>query len=279
MTLQPYDYYAEVGDQKAYSRWNASMKYFVGGCGIVGALIGLAVAKTGGAVIGAFAGGVIGYGIFRAIVYSSSENTADELYRFDWCQARGMTYKGDDYFPADAPYAHRGDKQKATDAYEGEWNGLQTLFYNFTYTEKGDSDDPDTDYDFKIMRLSGRELPIERLTMHQRGFMNKFKWVDSLQGALTKEKPISLESAAFNEKFDLTIDDKADEIWIRRIFDPATIQMLVDGSFTIPDLRYYDWSWWFVDREHFKTSELEQWVTRQQTAAKAVELLSRVQNL
>jgi hypothetical protein len=129
------------------------------------------------------------------------------------------------------------------------------------------------------MRLTGRELPIRRLTIHQRGMLNKFKFVDSLQAKFSSEKSVSLESVAFNEKWDLTIDDRADEIWIRRIFDPATITALNDGSFTIPDVQYYDRSWWFVEREHFKIEELEMWPPKQKLAADAVELLSRVQTL
>lgn len=280
MSLQPYEHYANLGTADANRRWEARMKWFVIVLALVGIGIGFAVGKSIGVpVLGAFAGAALGYGIFRLAVYSSAKSTADDLYRVDWCQDRGMSYIGDDFFPQNAPYARSGDKQKATDAYEGQWNGLNTLFYNFTYTEKGGSDDPDTDYDFRIMRLTGRELPILRLTIHQRSALNRFKWVDSLQGKLTKEKPISLESVAFNEKFDLTIDDGADEIWIRRIFDPATIQSLVDGSFTIPDVKYYDAAWWFVERGHFATRDLDEWIPKQKLAANAVELLSRVQDL
>jgi hypothetical protein len=280
MALQPYEHYAEIGSQNAYDRWTPKLKFFAVGSSLVGIAIALAITRNiQYSALAAFAGAAVGYAIFRAVVYTAASNTADHLYRTDWCNEREMTYMGDGDFPANAPYAQRGDRRKATDAYEGDWNGLHTLFYNFTYTEEGDSDDPDTDYDFKIMRLTGRELPIDRLTMHQRGFMNKFKFVDSLQGKLTKEKPVSLESVEFNEKWDLTIADNADEIWIRRIFDPATITALNDGRFTIPDVQYYGNAWWFVEKEHFKTEELEIWPTKQRLAADAVELLSRVQSL
>jgi hypothetical protein len=212
-------------------------------------------------------------------VYSSAASTADDLYSAQWCIERGATARGDDYFPNNAPYAKSGDRRKATDAFEGNWNGLDALFYNFTYTDEGSGDDSDTDYDFQILRLTGRELPIRRLTIHQRHFLNKFKWVDALQAQLTPERPVSLESAVFNEKWDLTVDDGADEIWIRRIFDPATIAALVDGQFTLPDVQYYDRSWWFVDKGHFKIEDLEAWLPKQKLAANAVELLSRVQSL
>lgn len=279
MTLHPYEHYAQIGTETAYSKWDSRMKIFV----VVCALIGLAVAVAASgqiatAVFGAFGGAAVGYLIFRVVVHSSASGTADELYRTDWCAERGMHYLGDDNFPQNAPYARSGDSRKATDAFSGTWNGLETFFYNFTYTDE-DHDDPDTHYHFKIMRLTGRELPIRRLTIHQRGMLNKFKWVDNLQGMVTSERPISLESVAFNEKFDLTIDDQADEVWIRRIFDPATIQSLVDGGFTIPDIQYYDRAWWFVEREHFAMRELDEWIPKQKLAAEAVEHLSRVQSI
>jgi hypothetical protein len=280
MALQPYDHYAEIGTRSANERWNPRMKFFVGVLALIGIGVALAIAREiQYPVLGAFVGGAIGYGIFRVVVYTSASSTADDLYSADWCAERGMRSLGDDSFPNNAPYAKSGDRREATDAFEGEWNGLQTLFYNFTYTDEGSGDDADTDYDFKIMRLTGRELPIRRLTIHQRGMLNKFKFVDSIQSALTNEKSISLESAAFNEKWDLTIDDNADEIWIRRIFDPATITALNDGRFTIPDVQYYDRAWWFVEKEHFQIEELEIWPAKQKLAADAVELLSRVQTL
>ncbi|MGK2878480.1 MAG: hypothetical protein ACSLFF_07890 [Solirubrobacterales bacterium] len=280
MALKPYSHYAEAGTTAAYERWNSKMKFFVAGLAILGIGVALLIARSiEFPVFGAIAGGLFGYLVFRLVVRSSAAASADQAYSADWCKERGMRSLGDDTFPNNAPYAKSGDKREATDAFEGEWNGLQTLFYNFTYTDEGSGDDSDTDYDFKIMRLTGRELPIRQLTIHQRGFMNTFKFVDSIQEALTSEKSVSLESGEFNEKWDLTIDDGADEIWIRRIFDPATIAALNDGHFTIPDVKYYDRAWWFVEKEHFSIDELETWPGKQKLAADAVELLSRVQTL
>jgi hypothetical protein len=281
MSLQPYEYYAGIGTANANKKWESKLPWFLGGFAVVGALIGQLVGKqlvflAGGALIGA----LIGYGVFRLVVYLRAASTADDLYRADWCTARGMTYWDDFVYPPDAPYATSGDKRRATDAYEGTWNGLPTLFYNFTYTDVDpDPDDPDRDYDFRIMRLTGRELPIQRLSIQRRSAINRFEWADKLQGAMTRERPVSLESAAFNETFDLTIDDQADDVWIRRVFDPATIQGVLDGSIPMADIRYYNWAWWIVERGHFKTRDLEQWVGVQKTAADAIAVLSRVQGL
>lgn len=280
MSLQPYEKYAEIGTSNANKRWGSRMIYFAVGFALVGGAIGYAVAEAAGGGGGALVGALLGYGVFRLVLYQSAASTADDLYRVDWCAERGMKFLGDNVFPPDAPYARSGDRRRATDAYQGVWNDLETLFYNFTYTDEGtDSDDPDTDYDFHIMRLSGRTLPIARLGFQRRSGLNRFEWADKLQGKMTKERPVSLESAEFNDQFDLTIDDAADDVWIRRIFDPATIQGLLDGTLKIPNLSYYNNAWWLVAREHFKTRDLEGWVPVQKTAADAVALLSRIQTL
>jgi hypothetical protein len=276
--LEPYAHYAELGNQNANSRWGKRLRWFVAGFAIVGVVaFVVATGSVAGAVFGAAGGAALGYGIFRLVLYGSAASSADDLYQADWCKERGMRSVGDDYFPNNAPYAKSGDSREAKDAFEGSWNGLDTLFYNFTYTDE--TNDSSTDYDFKIMRLTGRELPIRRLSIHRRSAINKFAMFDKLEAALTPERSISLESVGFNEKFDLTIDDGADEIWIRRIFDPATIAALLDGSFTIPDVKYYDRAWWFVEREHFDIKDLDEWIPKQKVAANAVDLLSRVQNL
>ncbi|MFT4050163.1 MAG: hypothetical protein QM648_10060 [Solirubrobacterales bacterium] len=281
MSLQPFEHYEAIGTADANSRWNARMKWFVVGFALAGIAIGYAVGKNiGYPVFGAFAGGAVGYGIFRWFLYDAASDSADDLYQADWCQVRGMTSRGDDYFPNNAPYAKSGDRRKATDAFEGTWQGMDTLFYNFTYIDRRtDSNGThETRYNFKIMRLTGPVLPIQRLSIHQRGAFD-LKLFDSLQGKFSGMKPISLESAEFNDKFDLTISDEADEIWIRRIFDPATIAGLVDGSFRIPDVKYYDRAWWFVEKDHFRIRDLEEWVGKQAAAAGAADHLSRVQDL
>ncbi len=281
MNLGPYEHYAAIGTEKATQRWGSWMIFLVVGfllAGMIGA--GLVTRQLQYGLAGAVVGGLLGYAIFRLIVYNSAKRSADELYTFDWCSARGMTHRRDGVFPPDAPYASSGDEREAEDIFEGTWNGYETLFYNFTYTVRArGKDQSDEHHEFRIMRMRGATLPIARLTIHQRSAANRFKWVDKLQGAFTPERPVSLESAEFNAKFDLTIDDDADDIWIRRIFDPATIADLVSGDFTIPDLRYYNGCWWLVERGHFEISELEQWVPRQALVARAADHLSRVQSL
>ena len=67
MPLQPYVHYAEIGSRSAYERWNPRMKFFVGVLALIGIGVALAVAREiQYPVLGAFVGGVLGYGSFAS---------------------------------------------------------------------------------------------------------------------------------------------------------------------------------------------------------------------
>lgn len=261
-----------------FARWQ---KWLVIGLAIAGAAVGGFAGKELayvfiGLVIGALLGGML----HKVLVHSSATSAADKAYLHAWCAHHGLRPSAATA-PGNAPYAKSGHRQRTFMAIEGERAGLQLLFYNFSYWTKSGSgkDQSETEHRHRILRLTGVQLPITRLTIHERGFMNRFATIDKLQGAVTRERPISLESVAFNEKYDLTIDDTADEIWIRRIFDPATIAAVINGQLHIPDLRYYDGAWWLVEDAHLDEPHLDVVLNWHAEAAAAIEHLSRVQTL
>ena len=285
MPLAPYEEYEKrAGDQAEakYKRWLIPLAVIFGliGAGIGGVAGG--ASRLTGIVVGVVVGLLLGALIHRLIVHFSASSSAAAAYTADWCTENGCKNLGDDFSPSNGPYHNSGHRRKATDAIEGQFGELDTLFYNFSYwTESTDSDGntTETEHPYRIMMLTGKSLPIARLSYSTRGFMDRFRTLDKLQGALTPERPIELESVEFNKKFDLTIDDKADDIWIRRIFDPATIQACVDGQINIPNLRYYDAAWWLIEDKHYKAKELDTLKPWQARAAVAVDHLSRVQDL
>lgn len=280
--MKPYEVYAEAADAAAYEKHKKWLPTLGIVWLVIGGVIGGASAGAAGLFLGAVLGFALAYGIYRFILYSSSQSTADDLYTADWCKENNCHNLGDGVAPPNGPFHNSGKRQKAWSAIEGDFNGLHTLFYNFSYwteSSDGDGSSTETEHPYKIMRLTGRDLPIDSLSFAKRGFMNKLKMFDKIEGAMTKERPVEFESVEFNKLYDLTIADTADDIWIRRIFDPATIQACVNGTLVLPDLKYYDKSWWIVEAKHFKAKELEALKPWQAQAAKAVEALSRVQTL
>lgn len=285
MALRPYAEYDKAADAEAYAKHKKWKPILAVVLGAVGGVAGVALSprsQAPGAAAGLVAGAVVGYLVYRLILYTSSKSAADARYTADWCAHHGMTLLGDDASPANGPYADSGVRQRSYRAVEGPLGGVHTLAYNFSYwTRSTDSkgNTTETEHPYKIMRLTGIDLPIARLTIHERGFMNRFEVFDKLQGKLTAERPIKLESVEFNEKYDLTISDDADDIWIRRIFDPATIAASTSGQIHIPDLKYYDKAWWFIESGHLDAKHLEKLVEWNAKVVPAVQHLARVPNL
>ena len=60
------------------------------------------------------------------------------------------------------------------------------------------------------------------------------------------------------------------------MFDPPTIDALVSGTFEIPNIRYYDGTFWLVESGHYDAAELDQMLEWQGRGTRAISHLARV---
>jgi hypothetical protein len=284
MPLAPYEEYDKRADGQAEAKYKRWLIPLVAMFALIGGAIGGGTSGDSwliGLLIGAAIGMVAGWLAHRVLIGVGSSNAAAQQYTDDWCIENGCQFRGDNYSPENGPHHSDGFKRKATDAVEGKLGEFDVLFYNFSYWTKSSNGKTTTDVEhpFRIVRLTGKTLPIARLSWSKRGFMGRVALFDKIAEVATPERHVSLESTEFNDKFDLTIDDKADDIWIRRIFDPATIQACLNGTINIPDLRYYDGAWWLIEGSHFHAKDLDTMKEWQARAAVAIDYLARVQEL
>ncbi len=272
MTPGPYEQYELIAREEAdrkYKGWTLPLMGICAAvCGAIGYFVqnGRIVGVAVGVAIGVFLGYVIQFGIRR----TSAGNTAETRYRADWCAENGCTVIGV-FDPPNGPYASSGHRQRSSDAIQGVINGLPTVLYNFS---KGGSSE--TEHPYRILCITGAELPVASLSFNERSALNRFRVFDKLDAALTSQRGVELESIEFNEKFDLEVSDGADDVWLRRVFDPSTIEALVRDTSAIPNLQYYDRSFWFVDRGHYEARELDAMKAWQGTAVAGISLLTRI---
>lgn len=277
---RPYQQYLDdardAADRK-YQKWLLPLIF-------LGAAIGAAIA--GGissgridAILGGLVGGaLVGAGLQWVIRRVSAGESAEEAYRADWCAEHGCTVIGV-FNPPNGPYHNSGHRQRSCDAIQGPMNGLSTVLYNFSYwtkqhNSKGGSSE--SEHRYTIFCIQGPVLPVASLSFGRRGAMNRLRVFDKLDSALTGQRAVELESIDFNETFDLEIDDHADDVWIRQVFDPPTIDAIVSGSFEIPNLQYYDRTFWLVRNGHYEAAELDAMLELQGRAARAIAHLARV---
>ncbi|HEV7918981.1 MAG TPA: hypothetical protein VGO97_05320 [Solirubrobacterales bacterium] len=275
MTLRDYSAYADEARQAANARYKQWMIPLV----VAGAIAGGLIGSFGGTdvvqiVIGALAGAVAGLLLHALIKYFSADSQADERYTADWCLEHGCRHlESFDGLP-NAPYANSGHSRRSTDAIQGVLNGLPTLFYNFKYTTGSGKNQ--TTHHHKIMQISGPTLPVASLNFNRRGPVN-IRMLDRLDSTVTSQRHVELESIDFNEKFKLEMDDHGDDVWVRQVFDPVTIDALVTGTLDLADIRYYDGAFWMVDDGQYDADELNGMLGWQIRGAAAVRHFCRVQ--
>lgn len=278
MTLQPYEQYERAARTEAarkYRRWTLPLMML---CAAIGGIIGsYARPGTEGIAAGIVIGALAGLLIQLAIRYFSAAEAAEDKYTADWCAENGCTVL-DKYEPANGPHADSGHRQRGSDAIQGPLNGLPTILYNFSYwtQQSNGKTTTETEHPFKILQIQGPQLPIASLSFGTRDFLNRFRVFDKLDTAFSSQRAVELESIEFNEKFDLEIADTADDIWIRQVFDPQTIDALASGTLAFPDLRYYDNCFWLVETGHYQARRLDEMKAWQGRAAAAIGQLSRV---
>lgn len=280
MSPGPYDEYvtrARAQSKRDYQRWLLPLILL---CAAIGGAIGFFAGdrRAAAIAIGVAAGAVAGALLHFAIRMTDASGDAARLYTQDWCTENGCRVIGQ-FSPANGPHAESGHRRRSSDAIEGNLNGLPTVIYNFSYwTRSTDSKghSSESEHPYKILCIHGPPLPVPSMSFGERSAMNRLRLFDKLDAAFTNQRGVELESIEFNKRFDLEIHDKADDVWVRRVFDPATIDALVSGSLSVPDLRYYDQTFWLVENGHYKPRELDEMKAWQTRAAAAIRHLARI---
>jgi hypothetical protein len=154
-------------------------------------------------------------------------------------------------------------------ALSGRLNGRDTVIFNSNLPGQVENSA------FGIIRITAPKLPLGSLSIGARGAVIQSDLIDNVERQFSTERPVSLESAAFNRRFDLTVHKTADEIVVRQIFDPATIHALVELDGTTPKLLFKDQIWWVISSKAFEARDLERVTETHTQALKMIALITR----
>ena len=131
------------------------------------------------------------------------------------------------------PLLARGDAQRTDGLVSGKLaEGLEGDLVHFRYIER-DSDGPDRNYRFTLvlgavpeiiafipqLSVKPRGGPLSRLSLS----VPTFGGADTMASDLA---PVSLESHAMSERFDVHVDEEVGSNWVRQLFSPAFIAWL-----------------------------------------------------
>jgi hypothetical protein len=227
---------------------------------------------------------MVGFVIYMIVQVPQVSSQTRDLFVQTWCENNGMTPLTDAVVPADAPGSRNretGELTPVIEVMDGELNGYRTTIYQFGIsTSEGTSKElvADTLYRVRAVRVVGPPLPVSRLYMHPR-WLAGMRFEAGFPPEFKRDDPISTESTAFNQKYVVTMENTSAQIWARRILDPHTINQIVNGGIVLPEMAWYNNSWWFVDRDHLTLGDLATYQDRHRNAVAAMEMMARVQSL
>ena len=240
---------------------------------IPGVALGLVLAAAvglGAGLVAAIAGAIAGPAIYHWILWKRGSDEAELAVMQEWASERGWAYIQDVALPDDVAFCRDKQKPRATDGFAGPMCGLDGLIFNFTYSTyetrtrtvtdangnvRTETYQQEVKHYHTVLRLGLGVIPgIPTMQLSEK----RFALFDKLVAALGPSRVEETESSEFNDKFRLLVADSADEIVVKRVFTPALIVQVVQGSFPQTTFQFEDSALSFIWQDQYNVEELEE---------------------
>jgi hypothetical protein len=241
-------------------------------CALPGLVIGgfIAVSLPLVGIVVAVLGAAVGAGIYLAIQQSKAGNAAKSDVMTAWAGEHGWQYQPTVAQPSDIAFCRNRQKPVCEDGFAGPMAGLAGLVFNFTYSTyetrtrtvsdgngtRTETYTEEVKHHHTILRLDLGALGIHRLQLAPQSLGGAM--LEKLGSAFSDMRSVDLESAEFNKKFTLRVDDGADDLFVRRVFEPAMIVRCVEGAFPMATFQYEDGALAFVWGDPYDVKQLEE---------------------
>jgi hypothetical protein len=262
----------ERGEVRRLARFTAP-----GGALLVAVILGV-VGGVFAAVAGAVVGAAVGLGAAYAWVQWQTRQRVEREWLADWATSRGWSFDDEGALPGSTDLLRSGDKRRTGWAFRGTTPlGASFTCANYTYTDRRETHDSkgnrkveEDDHHFLVLLLDADLPGVGRLALAPRGLLGS-RLFDGLESKLSSRRAIDLESTELGEACKLMMDDDADEVVVRRIFEPAFQLRLLDPN-EPPFLRRFEYepgALLLVDEDHVERESLH----RVDDAVKAADIL------
>jgi hypothetical protein len=147
-------------------------------------------------------------------------------YLTDWGGEHGFAYTNHPTQHDEARFMRQGHDGKFLEAFQRQQAEGDVEVANFRYLEG--SGRSERTINLLTAAVTCATPGVLHLSLAPRGFLSG-GLLDSLESAFTSDRAIQLESAEFADKFQLMVDDAADEVDVRTLFTPKVITGLLDA--------------------------------------------------
>jgi len=286
MTQDPEQLYREESKRrfqriKSRTRYNRNM-LLSAAPGVALGIILVAVSPVVGAIV-AIAGGIGGAAFYHWRLWSQATAEAEHEVMSSWAAQRGWTYEREPAGPDGVAFCRDREKPVFRHGFSGTMAGLPGQIVNFTYstyetrTRAGANGAMETyreevKHRHTVLRLELGDLGLHSLQLSPQGLGGGM--FEKLRSTFTGSRNVNLESDEFNSRYTVLDEDAADDLMVRRIFEPAFIVRCVEGRFPMPTFQYERPALAFIWGDQYDISELDEVEHRITDASPMAEALT-----
>ena len=288
MTQDPEQLYRDESKRrferiKSRTRYNRNLLL----CATPGVALGIilvAVSPMVGAIV-AIAGGIGGAAFYHWRLWSQATAEAEHEVMSSWAAQRGWTYEREPAGLDGVAFCRDREKPAFRHGFSGTMAGLPGQIVNFTYstyetrTRAGANGAMETyreevKHRHTVLRLELGDLGLHSLQLSPQGLGGGM--FEKLRSTFTGSRNVNLESDEFNSRYTVLVEDAADDLMVRRIFEPAFIVRCVEGRFPMATFQYERPALAFIWGDQYDISELDEVEHRITDASPMAEALTAI---
>jgi hypothetical protein len=167
-------------------------------------------------------------------VFAIADSRAADAFFVYYAKENGLTLGGHTPLPPATPLLRKGDDRYAERTLTGELaEGVNGTLALYTYEETHTDSDGNRDTDYYRYTVGLIEIPECAGFIPELYVQRKFglKALEKLEDAFRGDKErVKFESAELDKRFEIFVDEKQDQNWLRQLFSPTFIVWLLQKT-------------------------------------------------
>ena len=167
-------------------------------------------------------------------VFALADSRAEDAFFVHYAKENGFALGGQSFLPEATPLLRKGDSRYAERTLTGDLApGVNGILALYTYEEETTDSEGNRETDYYRYTVGLVQIPECAELIPELYVQRKFglKALEKLEDAFRGDKErVKFESAELDKRFEIFVDEKQDQNWLRQLFSPSFIVWLLQKT-------------------------------------------------